>query len=141
MTDVSRFDARDLGEAIVQGNALRVARIVDALRAEGEALPLILWNVAFEIRALLAVGGALRAGRPMGADLQREYRLWGPRQAQVERAARNRDARLLLQALREAAMVDRMVKGIAAGDAWQALLALALRACGKPAVPVVTGLA
>jgi len=69
-------------------------------------------------------------GRPLGA-LLKEYRIWGPRERMMEPALRRISLPTLEAALQQAAQVDRMVKGLRAkqfaGDAWDAMLQLALK--------------
>ncbi len=43
--NVARYNAFKLRDAIQSGNAVRVVRMIEGLRAEGEALPLVLWAV------------------------------------------------------------------------------------------------
>jgi len=43
--NVARYNAFKLREAIQAGDAVRVVRMLEGLRAEGEALPLVLWAV------------------------------------------------------------------------------------------------
>lgn len=43
--NVARYNAFKLRDAIQSGNAPRVVRMIEGLRAEGEALPLVLWAV------------------------------------------------------------------------------------------------
>jgi DNA polymerase III subunit delta len=73
------------------------------------------------------VQNGIASGRPL-AEVLREARVWGDaRQSLVGRAARNFPRAALLSALEHAAAVDRMVKGIVKGDAWDELLQLGLR--------------
>lgn len=44
--NVARYNPFQLREAIESGNAVRVVRMIEGLRAEGEALPLVLWAVS-----------------------------------------------------------------------------------------------
>jgi DNA polymerase-3 subunit delta len=100
------------------------------LKGEGEALPLVLWAVSEEIRTLLKLKAGMAQGRPLGA-LLKEYRIWGPRERMMEPALRRISLPTLEAALQEAAQVDKMVKGCAPsssqGDAWDAMLQLALK--------------
>ena len=93
-------------------------------------MPLVLWAVSEEIRTLLKLKSGMAQGRPLGA-LLKEYRIWGPRERMMEPAVRRVSIATLEAALQEAAQVDRMVKGLRAkafaGDAWDAMLQLALR--------------
>jgi DNA polymerase-3 subunit delta len=128
--NVARYDVFKLSEAMLAGDPARLARMLDGLKGEGEALPLVLWAVSEEIRTLLKLKSGMAQGRPLGA-LLKEYRIWGPRERMMEPALRRVSIATLEAALKEAAQVDRMVKGLRAkafaGDAWDAMLQLALR--------------
>jgi DNA polymerase-3 subunit delta len=54
--DSARFDPFALTEAIRASDAARALRVLDGLRAEGTELPLLLWVVVRELRALQARG-------------------------------------------------------------------------------------
>jgi len=124
--DVARYDAGKLSEAMLSADVARLARMLEGLRAEGEAPPRILWILADEIRAIATVKEGLAAGRPL-ADICRENRVWGePRQTLVGRAAQRLSRAALHAALSRAARIDRMVKGVAKGDVWDELLQLCL---------------
>ena len=128
--NVARYDALKLTEAMLSGERARLARMLEGLRGEGEAPPRVLWILAEEIRAIARVQNGIAAGRPL-ADVLREARVWGDaRQTLVGRAARKLPRAALLAALEHAAKVDRVVKGIVKGDAWDELLQLGLRFAG-----------
>jgi DNA polymerase-3 subunit delta len=128
--NVARYDVFKLSEAMLSGDCPRLVRMLEGLKGEGEALPLVLWAVAEEIRTLLKLKSAMAQGRPLSA-LLKEYRIWGPRERLMDPALRRIALPTLELAMREAAQVDRMVKGLRskafAGDAWDAMLQLALR--------------
>jgi len=125
--NVARYDAGKLSEAMLSGDRPRLARMLEGLRGEGEAPPRVLWLLAEEIRALCRVQNGIAAGRPL-PEVLREARVWGDaRQALVGRAARKFSRGALLAALQHAAGVDRVIKGIVKGDAWDELLQLGLR--------------
>ena len=128
--NVARYDVFKLNEAMLSGDIARLTRMMDGLKGEGEALPLVLWAVTEEIRTLLKLKSGMAQGKPVGA-LLKEYRIWGPRERLMEPALRRISLAALEQALQEAALVDRMVKGLRArtfaGDPWDALLQLGLK--------------
>jgi DNA polymerase-3 subunit delta len=125
--NVARYDAGKLAETMLSGDRARLARMLEGLRGEGEAPPRVLWLLAEEIRAVCRVQDGIAAGRPI-AEVLREARVWGDaRQAAVGKAARKFPRAALLAALEHAAGVDRMVKGVVKGDAWDELLQLGLR--------------
>jgi DNA polymerase-3 subunit delta len=128
--NVARYDVFKLSEAMLAGDIARLVRMLEGLKGEGEALPLVLWAVSEEIRILLKLKLGTTAGRPLPV-LMKEYRIWGPRERLIPSALARLQLSTLQTALREAAQVDRLVKGLRskqfAGDPWDALLQLALR--------------
>ncbi|GAB3405947.1 DNA polymerase III subunit delta [Massilia agilis] len=128
--NVARYDVFKLSEAMLAGDPGRLARMLEGLKGEGEALPLVLWAVAEEIRTLLKLKAGMAQGRPLPA-LLKEYRIWGPRERMMEPALRRVSLGTLEAALQDAAQVDKMVKGLRSkqfgGDAWDAMLQLALK--------------
>jgi DNA polymerase III subunit delta len=119
--DVSRYNPFQLADAIHEGDVKRMQRILDGLKAEGEAPPLILWVLANEVRQLLRAVGATRAGRALPPK----------KEQQVQRTARRHSARTLYAALLQAARIDRMIKGLDNGDVWLGLLQLGAAIAGK----------
>jgi DNA polymerase-3 subunit delta len=131
--DVARYDVFKLSEAMLVGDAERYARILDGLRAEGTATVLILWAIAEDIRALAKVSRAMQQSGNLAGAL-REARVWGVRQKLVERAVRRFTPVFAERALRQAAQVDRLVKGLRKGDVWDELLQLGIR-CARAGAP------
>jgi DNA polymerase-3 subunit delta len=124
--DVARYDVFKLSEAMLAGDAGRFARILDGLRAEGEATVLILWSLAEDLRALARVARATQRGGNLATAL-RDARVWGMRQKLVERAVRRFTPVMAERALRRTAHIDKVIKGLRDGDAWDELLQLGVR--------------
>jgi DNA polymerase III subunit delta len=123
--DVARYDVFKLGEAMLSDDVPRLVRFLEGLKGEGVAPPLALWAIAEEIRTLLRVTAGLARGRPIATEL-REARVFGARQRLVQQALDKFDRKQLEDALIDAAGIDRMIKGVAKGDPWEAMLRLAL---------------
>jgi DNA polymerase-3 subunit delta len=124
--DVARFDMFSLGEAMIAGDARHVVRIVEGLKGEGAAPPLILWVITEEIRALGRVIAAVSAGSPMPQAL-REARVWGSaRQNLFQSRVRAVSQAQVETAIMHAARLDRVTKGLIKGDLWDELTQLAL---------------
>jgi DNA polymerase-3 subunit delta len=115
VANVSRFNPFQLVAAVHAGDRARIQRMLDGLKAEGEAPPLILWVLANEIRMLARVRGVTRAGRPPHPSKARE----------LEQVARRHSAKSIHALLLQAADIDRMIKGLNQNDPWDALAALA----------------
>lgn len=125
--DVARYDVFNLGEIMLEGDPLRVARVLDGLQGEGTAAPLVLWSLSEEIRAIGKVITGINTGKPVSMML-REARIWGPsHQNAMQNNLRRFTLAQVTEALRHAAVIDRMVKGLVRGDVWSELLQLALR--------------
>lgn len=125
--DVARYDVFNLGEIMLEGDPLRIARVLDGLQGEGTAAPLVLWSLCEEIRAIGKIITGVNAGKP-ASMMMREARIWGPsHQSAMQNNLRRFTLAQVTEALRHAAVIDRMVKGLIRGDVWDELLQLALR--------------
>lgn len=124
--DVARYDVFKLSEAMLAGDAARFAHILEGLRAEGTATVLILWALAEDIRTMAKVSRAMQQGGNM-ANALRDARVWGVKQKLVERAVRRFSPAFAERALRQAALIDKLVKGLRNGDVWDELLQLGVK--------------
>ncbi len=123
--NVARYDLDALREALLAGDAARLARTLEGLRQEGEAPPLVLWAVTEEVRALLQIKLGQEQGRSQEI-LLREARVWGARQAGMKRAMQRIRTQTARSALVRAGHIDRIVKGLLPGDFWNEVLRLGL---------------
>ena len=130
--NVARYDVFKLAQAVLGGQPLRVQRMLDGLKAEGEAEVLVHYTLAEEIRALKRVKDAVAAGKALPMVL-REQRIWGPRERLFERVLPRLSVGMLDKLLQSAHQVDGIVKGLKVPewptDNWQALHRLAMRLC------------
>jgi DNA polymerase-3 subunit delta len=130
--NVARYDVFKLSEAVLSGQPLRVQRMLDGLKAEGEAEVLVHYALAEDIRALKRVKDAVAAGKALPMVL-REQRIWGAREKLFERVLPRMSVGLLEKLLQSAQQVDGIVKGLKVADwptdNWQALHRLAMRVC------------
>ena len=127
--NVARFDAFQLSEAVLAGDAALFIRMLEGVRAEGEAPTLALWSLAEEAHTLYRMQLGLKDGQPF-AQLCRELRVWGDRQGRIRDALRRADRGTLLRAVRLASRADRAAKGLGGEDAWHLLERLGLLLCG-----------
>jgi DNA polymerase-3 subunit delta len=110
VSNVARYDPYAAVEALLAQDLPRYTRILDGLRGEGEA-------PAFLLFALSSALFALKSGE----------RLFNRRaQAAVEAAARRYAPAQIEQALARAAAIDRAIKGVGSGEAWEEFIALGL---------------
>jgi DNA polymerase-3 subunit delta len=135
VADVARYDVFRLSEAWLEPDAPRAVRIIAGLEAEGEGIQLLLWQLSEDIHALASVREAIAAGSPVAVAL-RNARVWGKRQAAMERAARRIPADAIGPLLSALARLDALAKGIGRGNVWDELRTVALALAGQPALPL-----
>ena len=132
--NVARYDVFKLSEAVLGGQTLRVARMLDGLQAEGESEVLVHWALSEDIRSLKRVKDALAAGRPMPMAL-RENRIWGVKEKLFERVLPAMGDQAMANLLQAAHTVDGICKGLKQPDwpatGWQALHQLAGMVCAQ----------
>jgi DNA polymerase III subunit delta len=133
VADVARFDVFQLSEAWLAGDRPRALRILAALEAAGEGVPLILWQLGEDLHALAGVFAASTTGTPIAMAV-RNARVWGRRQAAMERAARRVDPATLRGLIVRLAGLDALAKGIGTGSVWEGLADAALALCDQPIV-------
>jgi len=125
MADVARFNAFSLGEALLSGDTARVIRILRGLKAEAEPLPLVLWAITEDLRMLARVQQSIATGRSSDMAL-REARIPRHRERLIAATCRQASAAKTWRALRQAAEVDTIIKGLKVDDPWVALERMAL---------------
>jgi DNA polymerase-3 subunit delta len=127
--NVARYDVFKLGEAVLAGQAARALRMLEGLRAEGEAAVLVHWTLAEDIRALKRVQDAVAAGRPLPLAL-REAKVWGAKERLLERVVPLLPEHTVAHLLESAQVCDGLVKGLRhpdwPADPWDGLKRLVL---------------
>lgn len=132
VASVARYDVFKLSEAVLGGQILRTQRMLQGLRAEGEAEVLVHWTLAEDIRALHRVRAALDAGQPLPAAMA-AARVWGAKQKHIERLVPRLSLLQTRALLHAASQVDGIVKGLRVEGwptaPWLALERLAAQLC------------
>jgi DNA polymerase-3 subunit delta len=116
--DSARYDVFQLAEAAAAGDAARALRVLLGLKSEGVEPTLILWALLRELRGLWQARERLRlrsTARGSGWNLAAN-----PSERAVSRLKKLPLAPLMIQA----GHTDRVIKGLAPGDAWSALTGL-----------------
>ncbi|MDA8362183.1 MAG: DNA polymerase III subunit delta [Gammaproteobacteria bacterium] len=128
LSDESRFDVFAVTDCALKGDVRGVDRCARRLQTEGRDPILMTWALARELR-LLARAGALRNPRAL-QDLWRRERVWPARQTLLTGALQRTTRAELVALLRQCALLDRVNKGRAIGDAWLMTRRIALRLAG-----------
>lgn len=125
VADTARFNPFALGEALLGADTARYLRVLRGLKAEGEPLPLVLWSLAEDLRMVARTQALMDAGRSPEAAI-REARIPRHRERLIATTIRRTKPAATWRALRQAAEVDTIAKGLKSDDPWIALERLAL---------------
>jgi DNA polymerase-3 subunit delta len=109
VADVARFDTYAAAEALVTGDTGRYLRVLDGLRAEGEAPTYLLFTISTALFALS------NPNERLNKALQR-----------IVGSARRYRPEAIVQAVSHAATIDRAIKGVGAGEPWEEFAKLGL---------------
>ena len=90
--DVARYNVDQLSQSLLAGDAVRAMRVLDGLRAEDEAIPLILFKLGDVLRQAARGGTRARLNTQQITELGKVL-----------------------------ALTDQQFKGVAAGTPWQSL--------------------
>jgi DNA polymerase-3 subunit delta len=112
-----------------------VVRILSGLRGEGVEPTVVLWALARELRVMLSLIAA--SGRGLAAELQR-LRIWSSRKHLYESAVPRLSVTAVRAMLLRAARLDRVIKGVEAGNVWDELLQLTLMLAGVRPLKMVS---
>ena len=129
VADNTRFDIYALVDSALCGDAARTTRIVRGLCAEGVEPVLVLWALAREIRLLASMSYELRRGMP-DERVMSQFKVWEKRKVTVRQGLRRHSLQGWWRMLRRAGHVDRVIKGVSAGNIWDELLQLSLMMAG-----------
>jgi len=130
VSDSSRYDIYGLSDAALNGQSARCCKILQVLRQDGTEPPVVLWALSKELRSLAAIQQAQNNGQSFDAVCQRE-RIWGKRKPLARKASQRISSKQINTALQQCAEVDKIVKGMAIGDAWLLLTSISLTLSGQ----------
>lgn len=131
VADSSRYDVFVLIDAALEGNVKRSIKVMDGLQLEGVE-PLYLNSMlAREIRSLSAMSFKIEQGQTPDAVMQ-SARVWANRKGPVGACLQRHNTAELEQMQLRLGVVDRMVKGLAKGRAWDELTSMVLELSSQP---------
>ena len=126
VADAARYDVFRLTDAVLDGQAAQVSRMLVGLRAEGDVVAGLMPMVIRELLRTAALARAQARGANLGAEMKSQG-IWEARQAPFKRALqRHPNPARWDRFVAEASRIDRIAKGRADGDAWVAMERLLL---------------
>lgn len=121
----ARFDVFRLSDAVIAGDLERAFTVLEGLRSEGVAPPLVLWALAREISLLSQLKRGVTRGSRL-SEAMNSLGVWQSRRRELERALQRYSTEDLVRLLRRAASVDRAIKGGDRAPVWESILNLVL---------------
>jgi len=115
--NVSRYDAFQLGEAVLNGEVERTSRILQSLKDEGEQAVAVMNPLIWLLRPLIRVKHAVSLGENIN-NAMTNARIYGERQMLTQKALSRLSIRQLEAALQKLCDIDRIAKGVMVGNAW-----------------------
>lgn len=129
VADSARYDIFELVDTALLGDIPRTTRVMQGLRGEGVEPILVLWALLREIRAMAQMAAEMARG--LGTEqAMAGQRVWEKRKPPVRAGLQRHNLNRWQLLLRRAGRIDRMIKGVEAGNPWDELLQLALLMAG-----------
>jgi DNA polymerase-3 subunit delta len=126
VSDSARFDAFALVDVALQGDPVRVSRILHGLKNEGEDVLHILGALMYQLRMLEKMSRAVANGQHL-EQVFSQYRIWDKRKVVLSAGLKRHGLKRWQAFLLVAGRIERMCKGLATGKPWDELLQLTLR--------------
>lgn len=129
--DSTRFDVFKLMDAVLDGQAERVIRILDGLRSEGLEPIIIHWAIQRELHSLHAMSRDIAAGDTVDRVMQK-HKVWSSRTNAVRTALQRHKPAGLKRLIISTANLERLLKGVQKikTDPWTDITWLCLRIAG-----------
>ncbi|MCQ8104569.1 DNA polymerase III subunit delta [Methylomonas sp. SURF-2] len=128
VADSSRFDVFKLTDALLAGKRNRAVKILNGLKAEGVAAPVVLWALSREARVLFNLQADLAQGGHRDAVFKR-HQIRDMRRPLLQEALGRLAVGDIESLLLHCAKADAQAKGQAGGDAWETLFHICSEFC------------
>ncbi|PKM11933.1 MAG: DNA polymerase III subunit delta [Gammaproteobacteria bacterium HGW-Gammaproteobacteria-3] len=129
VADSSRYDVFALADCLLVGNIGRTVKVLQGLKTEGVAAPVVLWAITREARLLTKIKSALQQGQTKAAAFQ-QHQVWEKRKALVNSAVDRLEMQQLDRVILMSALADRQIKGQRQGSPWETLQKICLIMAG-----------
>ncbi len=117
VADSARYDVFELVDTALRGETDRCLRILDGLRGEGVAPPVVLWALHREIAQIAAISADAAKGLSIDHAMTRA-KVWEKRKPLVRMAVGRLKTPAWLGLLADCQQADAAAKGAAAQDPW-----------------------
>ena len=133
VADSARYDVFKLLDNAMAGNSVKCVRMIRGLKAEGIEIMYIISMLARELRSLEKMASDLALGQSRQVVFK-QARVWKNREAFVSRCLERHSSAALRAMIASIGHIDRMVKGLEAGDPWRVLQNIFLHLSGSEVI-------
>ncbi len=128
ISDSARFNLFDLNDAILLGDVVRIKRMIEHLKSEGQPIVLINWTLQKEVELRYQLFMAHQQGQLESAL----YKTWEHRRPYYRRLIPVLTQAHCQRDMQKIITIDRAIKGELSLDPWLVLLRLSFSLAGKP---------
>lgn len=133
VADSARYDVFELVDSALRGDAPRCLRILDGLRGEGVAAPIVLWALHRDIRQLCALSADIAKGMsPEQAFSRSGERMRDAHRRLLGQTLKRLRTATLLELLKHCQLADQAVKGAHKSDPWLLFETITTQLAGIP---------
>ncbi len=120
ISNSSHYSLNELMNVVIKGDVAKIIRIIDSLKKEDVAPPLLLWGLTEQIRKLIET-------KPDQAVISTDHKNALQNMCFLNQENIDTNSKLKMSdLLKKCAHVDRVIKGRSYGDSWQELLKLSI---------------
>jgi DNA polymerase III subunit delta len=131
VADVARYTVPELCETFLRGDIARYATVLNGLREEGTATPILIWQLSDCVHALARAMMFFRGGGVAAAQALRQAQVWKNKEA-IEAALGRVQPRAIAPCVHLLAELDAASKGLRPQlDVWATMVSLAQKLHGK----------
>jgi len=120
VADSARYNIYDLVDSVLHGDVSKTSRIINGLKSEGVEPVLMLWALSREVRMIAQISEANISADAMMSRL----RVWENRKNLIRKALSRHSSAKWKLFLKRCAKIDKVIKGVEDGRAWDELLML-----------------
>lgn len=131
VTDSARYDVFELIDSALRGEAGRCLHIIEGIRGEGVAPPVVLWALHREARSMAQISADVAKGLSIDHAISRA-RVFSKRTGLVRRGVQRLRTTQWLDLLDRCHQADAAIKGRGQQQPWLLLEDITLALCGRP---------
>ncbi|MCW8920496.1 MAG: DNA polymerase III subunit delta [Sedimenticola sp.] len=132
VADSARYDIYGLVDSALAGGIGRSIRMLNGLRAEGTAAPVILWALTREIRLICSLAQQVEGGRSPQQVVAAAREVWDKRKPLVTQGLQRLNTSQWQKLLQLCCLTDRAIKGQDPQDPWLQMQRICTRMAGAP---------